>query len=143
MFLDSPILGLGPGSYVIEYEHYAILPWWTDPLGHAHNMYLQMLAETGMIGLFFYVAMVVSWVTFSVVVVRSDATDRWLFLKAGVLATVVAVSVHSVFDNLYVQGLNIQLAVWLGVAATLYSAKNRERRNSALTTSQLQVGLEH
>ena len=143
MFLDSPVLGIGPGSYVIEYKDYAILPWWTDPLGHAHNMYLHMLAETGLIGLFFYMAMVISWITFSVVAVRSDATDRWLYLKAGVLATVVAVSVHSVFDNLYVQGLNIQLAIWLGVTATLYSAKNRERRNHALTTSQPQVGFEH
>lgn len=143
MFLDSPILGVGPGSYVIEYKHYAILPWWTDPLGHAHNMYLHMLAEVGMIGLFVYVAMVVSWISFSVVLVRSDATDRWLYLKAGILATVVAVSVHSVFDNLYVQGLNIQLAVWLGVAATLYSAKDRERRNRALNTSRSQVGFEH
>lgn len=138
MFLDSPILGVGPGSYVIEYRHYAILPWWTDPLGHAHNMYLHMLAEIGMIGLFVYLAMVVSWIVLSVVVLRSDATDPWLFLKAGVLATVVAVSVHSVFDNLFVQGLNIQLAIWLGVAATLYSARNRTHN-----TSKLQVRFEH
>ncbi len=139
MFLDSPILGVGPGSYVIEYEHYAILPWWTDPLGHAHNMYLHMLAETGMIGLFVYVAMIISWITFSVAVVRSDANDPWLFLKAGVLATIVAISVHSVFDNLFVQGLNIQLAIWLGVAAALYTARNRR----APTTTQPQVGFEH
>ena len=143
MFLDSPFLGLGPGSYVIEYEHYAILPWWTDPLGHAHNMYLHMLAETGLIGLFFYSATVVSWITLCVLAVRSDPTDRWIFLKAGVLATVVAVSVHSVFDNLYVQGLNIQLAIWLGVAATLYPAKNSEGRNRTHSVPRLKAGLEH
>jgi O-antigen ligase len=50
MFLDHPWLGLGPGNYGTAYERY-FLPGWLDPLGHAHNYYLNLAAEVGLVGL--------------------------------------------------------------------------------------------
>jgi O-antigen ligase len=50
MFQDYPFLGVGPGNYPAVYEEYYIPPW-REPLGHAHNYYLNMAAETGVPGL--------------------------------------------------------------------------------------------
>jgi O-antigen ligase len=50
MFRDYPFLGVAPGNYPAVYEHYYIPPW-KEPLGHAHNYYLNMAAEAGVPGL--------------------------------------------------------------------------------------------
>src|SRR2546426_3005663 len=50
MFLDHPILGVGIGNYANAYPQYFITIF-TDPLGHAHNYYINIAAETGSIGL--------------------------------------------------------------------------------------------
>lgn len=58
MFLQSPLIGHGIGSYVVFYQDYldlARLPGWVvlDPrlTPWAHNLYLEILAELGLIGL--------------------------------------------------------------------------------------------
>jgi len=53
MFLDHPILGVGIGNYPDAYPKYAITIF-TLPLGHAHNYYINIAAETGFIGLVVY-----------------------------------------------------------------------------------------
>lgn len=68
MFTNNPLLGVGPGNYVVAYESYA-LPNWSDPLGHAHNYYLNMLAETGLLGAGAYLAMLALWFRHGVQVV--------------------------------------------------------------------------
>lgn len=51
MFLDHPFLGIGVGNFPIEYPAHYISPVAVEPhLGHAHNDFLHMLAETGAIG---------------------------------------------------------------------------------------------
>ncbi len=142
MFLDHPLLGVGPGAYVVEYEHYAIMPWWTDPLGHAHNIYLHMLAEVGIIGLLIYLAMVILWFAASWTFVHASLTGqarRWLPLQAGVLAMLTALSVHNFFDNLYVQGINIQVAIWVGIAARLY-AMTQSSQDKAIPSTHQKTG---
>jgi O-antigen ligase len=66
MFLDHPILGVGIGNYADAYPQYFITIF-VDPLGHAHNYYINIAAETGFIGLTAYVlflfAMFVAGVT--------------------------------------------------------------------------------
>ncbi len=55
MFGDRPWLGVGFGNYEAVYPAYAI-GIWRDPLGHAHNYYLNVAAEAGLIGLAAYLA---------------------------------------------------------------------------------------
>src|SRR5690606_34926810 len=49
-----PWLGVGFGNYEIAYADFRLMNW-KFPLGHAHNYYLNVLAEAGMIGLIAYV----------------------------------------------------------------------------------------
>jgi O-antigen ligase len=53
MYFDHPILGVGIGNYPDAYPHYFITIF-RDPLGHAHNYYINIAAETGSIGLIVY-----------------------------------------------------------------------------------------
>ncbi|HLI09497.1 MAG TPA: O-antigen ligase family protein [Ktedonobacteraceae bacterium] len=51
MFLTHPILGVGIGNYPDAYPQYYITIF-VNSLGHAHNYYINIAAETGIIGLF-------------------------------------------------------------------------------------------
>jgi O-antigen ligase len=55
----NPFFGVGFGNYEVAYEQYRLLNW-QEPLGHAHNYYLNVLAETGIIGLIGYIAVFVN-----------------------------------------------------------------------------------
>jgi O-antigen ligase len=50
MFIDHPILGVGIGNYPDAYPQYYITIF-VNSLGHAHNYYINIAAETGFIGL--------------------------------------------------------------------------------------------
>ena len=51
MFLDHPILGIGFGEFKDKYQTKYILPEAKEiRLSHAHNNFMQMLAECGLIG---------------------------------------------------------------------------------------------
>jgi O-antigen ligase len=59
MFLAHPILGVGIGNYPDVYPQYFITIF-TDPLGHAHNYYINIAAETGSVGLVVYLVFLVA-----------------------------------------------------------------------------------
>ena len=60
MFRDHPVLGVGLGQYKDNYQQKYILPQATEKyLGHAHNNFLQMLAENGLVGFIGFVVMLV------------------------------------------------------------------------------------
>jgi O-antigen ligase len=116
MWEMQPWLGVGPGNYAVVYASVA-LPRWDDPLGHAHNIYLNVLAETGIVGLLAFGFM---WLALGGWVVRQALRPRDPFahaLAVGVAGVLAHLAAHSVFDNLFVQGMVVHLAFWLAVVA--------------------------
>ena len=61
MFVEHPLLGVGPGGFAVMIEHYGaqITTLW-DYLPTPHNVYIQMAAESGIISLVAYVAFLAS-----------------------------------------------------------------------------------
>lgn len=59
MYFDHPILGVGIGNYPDAYPPYQITIF-ADPLGHAHNYYINVAAEMGTIGLVIYLFFVLA-----------------------------------------------------------------------------------
>ncbi len=115
MFSDHPWTGVGIGNYAEAYAHYA-LPRWQDPLGHAHNYFLNILAEAGVVGLAAYLLWTLASLLLVVRAVRgSQGWQQGLAL--GALGMWVHLNVHSLFDNLYVHGMAIQVGLLLGLAA--------------------------
>ncbi len=121
MFTEHPAFGVGIGNYAPVYPEYA-LPRWSDPLGHAHNYYLNIAAETGAIGLLAYLILWASalWQAWRAIRV----SQGWMRgVAAGLLGMIVALSLHNVFDNLFVHGMTAQVGIGLGIIAGM--ADNR------------------
>ena len=113
MFSDFPWLGVGIGNYSVVYAQYGLREW-TFSLGHAHNFYLNMLAEAGLIGLAAYLLMTVSVLGFAWRTAQR-AQGVWRAVAFGILGALTALSAHNFFDNLYVHGMNIQFGLLLGI----------------------------
>ena len=118
MWLARPWLGMGIGQYAVAYPDF-MLPGWKDPLGHAHNIYLNVLAEVGVPGLLAYLTIVLSWFVLAIRRLRGASTPLGSGLAIGVLGVLAAVSTHNMFDNLYVSGMNVHLGLLLGLLAGL------------------------
>lgn len=119
MAREYPWLGVGLGGYEIAYPQYRLINW-HEPLGHAHNYYLNIFAEGGIIGLLAYgklwvILFILSWR------VRRHPDMLSRFTAIGILGAWVYLSIHSLFDNLYVNNLFLHLGSILGILAVLYN----------------------
>jgi len=114
MFSDRPWLGVGFGNYEAVYPAYAI-GIWRDPLGHAHNYYINVAAEAGLVGLAAYLAVLVAALAQTG---RSARRTSGLARAVciGALGMLVHLCVHNVVDNLYVHGVNMLVGMILGLA---------------------------
>jgi O-antigen ligase len=141
MFREYPFLGVAPGNYPAVYDRYYIPPW-REPLGHAHNYYLNMAAEAGVPGLLALLLML--GLAFRAILRRIRATDPRgplpiadgqpppgkagtavldppyspgfaRVLALGLLGSLAMFSIHNMFDNLLVHGVGIQIGVLLGL----------------------------
>jgi putative inorganic carbon (HCO3(-)) transporter len=111
-------LGVGFGNFEAAYSTYRLLNW-HEPLGHAHNYYLNVLAEAGIIGV---AAFVTFWIWMIRVTFRLRRHPDFLVRVAavGFIGTWVYLLVHSLTDNLFVNNLFLHLGVMIGVIAHLY-----------------------
>ena len=113
MARDRPWLGVGFGNYSAAYGDYALVNW-PDPLGHAHNYYLNTLAEIGFIGIGAYLFLwgAIFWQTW-----LSLADEFWPVrgVALGLLGIWTAITVHHSVDKLYVNNIYIHLGVLLGL----------------------------
>lgn len=114
---DHPWLGVGFGNYEPAYADYALINW-PYPLGHAHNYYLNLLAETGVLGLLAYLGLwtAVFWQTIRVIR-RADGWQRGVAL--GLLGVWVTLTTHHLVDKLYVNNIYIQLGALFGLLQLL------------------------
>jgi O-antigen ligase len=120
MATQHPWMGVGLGNYEVAYPYFRLINW-KFPLGHAHNYYLNVLAETGIIGLVFYSTFIVS-ILFLAWRTRRHPDPASRLTAVGILGVWVYLAVHSLTDNLYVNNLFIHLSVNIGLLVAL----NRE-----------------
>lgn len=124
MFAAHPLLGVGAGNYDAAYARYMVAGW-PEPLGHAHNYYINAAAETGVLGLLAFlavcsVALAAAWCAThptTVLVVPAAGAPGWRDARpwaVGLGAVVVTVLVHSVVDDLFVHAMELQFALSLG-----------------------------
>lgn len=117
MLADQPWTGIGFGNYPAAYEQYRLMNWPTS-LGHAHNIYLNVAAETGLPGLAAYVFLWVVIVgrTFQTIR-RTHGLDRALAI--GLLGAWTYLSVHNLVDNVYVNNTPLLIGTLLGLLVAL------------------------
>ena len=121
MFLDHPILGVGAGNYPAAYDDYS-LPGWREALGHAHNYYLNMAAETGLVGALALVLLLLAvYGQIARGLRRAPEGDGTRALLVGLLGSFAVLTVHNFFDNLLVHGIQVQMGFFMGLATLLAS----------------------
>jgi O-antigen ligase len=142
MFQDHPFLGVGIGNYPSAYSQY-MLGIFTNSLGHAHNYYINIAAEAGILGLltlllFIAATFVAARRTYRTIQqrwqhiialpspvtesaasrqamkLRLIANDRALVI--GVIAALASVCVHNLVDDLYVHSMTNLIALLLVMA---------------------------
>jgi putative inorganic carbon (HCO3(-)) transporter len=117
MFLDHPWFGVGAGNYGQAYPDYFVSTW-RDALGHAHNYYINMLAELGLVGggtLLLLQGLAFRQLGGALVDSEGRRHNFWRAVLAGVFGGLVVFSVHNLFDSLFVHSVNIQVGVLLGL----------------------------
>lgn len=123
MFLSKPMLGVGIGNFPLVYPDFALRQW-EVPTVHAHNFYLTLLAESGILGMAGYLVFLASFFVFAGRTSAHGAPDSRSFISSkgvviGVIGAVAALSIHNFFDNLYVHGMSIQVGIALGLIAAI------------------------
>jgi O-antigen ligase len=114
MWAERPWLGQGPGHFAAVYDRFR-LPRWRDPLGHAHNLYLNLLAEAGLLGLgSFLLCYGAAWALALRACLR-PAGGLEGALGLGLVGVLAAIGVHSLLDHPYVHDLAVQLGLSLGL----------------------------
>lgn len=109
MFLQSPLLGVGWGQFAWQHFEYGVL-FKSSGIGglynHAHNIVMQLLAETGLVGALVVVGGVVMWLHG----LRRMAFDIHLWWLLGLLAII---GIHSMLE------FPLWHSHFLGIAALL------------------------
>ncbi len=128
MIRDFPVFGVGLGSWQDLFQHYQKPPWAPAFYREAHNDYVQLLAETGVIGfvllfLFFFKA---GKQLFSSLRSPSDDNSSKV-LMAMILAALATMTLHEFFDfNLQIPANALLFTVLLAVGVRL-TAGSREQ----------------
>jgi O-antigen ligase len=117
MFLAHPLLGVGPGNYTAAYQEFTAGPWFASR-GHAHNYYLQIAAEAGVLGLVAYLILLGSIVRALYQGRRHTSDSMRRAILIGICGIIAATAGHGLFEHVYVLHMTIQAAtIWgLGVA---------------------------
>lgn len=110
--------GVGLGNYEIVYPQYRLLHW-VFPLGHAHNFYLNILAELGIIGLIAYSIFLLSCLYYTWCG-RQHPSPSVRCLSVGLLGSWTYLIVHSLLDNLYVNNVFLHIGVLIGLSYWVY-----------------------
>ncbi len=124
-FLQNPVFGLGFGNYIFVYHKMMELYM------AAHNDYLRILVETGMVGFSCFI-----WMLWSLLKMGIKAYQKWdnsyyQHICLGFLALWVAYVVMSIADNYFNQG-TIQWYFWTYAALVtrIYMIKPGELSNA-------------
>lgn len=129
---DQFWLGVGFGNYEPAYAAYALINW-PDALGHAHNYYLNIFAETGVLGLTTYLFFW-GWVVWHTVRTMEGSQPLARGVLLGLLGCWAALSVHHLVDKLYVNNLYIQFGVLLGLLQFLRRENRVDKKELGLIT---------
>ncbi len=137
MFTERPVLGVGYGSFPKVWAQYVPADFgnvWMKELELAtHSTYLQIMAETGLVGIALYVAILFFGMRYSIGASRVfDSEKRTFVFYASVAAFlgILAIATHGILDN---TGWHDRVFyIYLGLAAALQVMAFSKKAEQAL-----------
>jgi O-antigen ligase len=121
MFRQHPLLGVGPDNFRHVYGTYLGLSEWDDRV-HANNLYLELLADLGALGLLAFGALVTPSIYSLIRGLRTSRTALGRVWLAGLSASLVAFYLHSTVDS-FLEFTPVYLLFWLIVGMSLSAAE--------------------
>jgi O-Antigen ligase len=119
MTSDHPLFGVGLDNFRVYYPLYSVRPLAVD---HAHNLFLNIIAERGILALLTFINLLFAYFLTIGKVLRRVDSGLLRALGAGLIASVGGYLVHSLFDVSYYDP-QVLFLVWIliGLAAALPS----------------------
>lgn len=119
MFLSRPWVGVGLGTFMFNFDRF-LTKTYLYGIPYAHNCYLQMAAETGLIGLASFLIVLALFFYNGVKILNENKRNLSWYILLGALASVLGYCVQMGVDtNFY--SLDLGMLFWLllgmGVAA--------------------------
>jgi O-antigen ligase len=135
MFAAHPLLGVGIGNYSAAYPAYHPRGWYAS-LDHAHDYYINIAAEAGVVGLAAYVLLVGSALWYSFVALRRSREPIFRAAGLGVTGALVATSFHNIFDVLFVHSIVTLLGLLMAIAFAAFLVPGSSDEGQATGTVQ-------
>lgn len=120
MIMRHTWFGVGFGNYEAAYQAVRV-EFWRNALGHAHNYYLNIFAETGVFGLMAYIVM---WLY---IIMRTAHIARTNALAIGIVGVWLHIAMHNIVDNLYVANMFMFIGAFLGLIENYTSSSSRHQ----------------
>lgn len=126
---DFWLTGSGLGSFINIFPLYSP-PDISSVYDHAHNDYLELFLETGLVG-------AVLLLTFAALmiynIIKTRLRDRMGILRAAALSSAFTMMLHSIFDfNLHILSNMLMFASVLGMVAGLSGREDAEEKTGTL-----------
>jgi len=130
-FLSHPVFGAGLGTF--QFIAFQVDNWFAA----AHNDYLRLLVETGLVGLSGYVILMLSLVKTSIKAHKIAKDPLQEYIASGFLCLLIAYAAMSIGDNLFNHG-GIQWYFWAcaGVVVAIYRINAKEEDKKECPSSQ-------
>lgn len=137
LFLTSPLFGVGYGSFQVRYAAFLQVPFFFgSPQIAAHNLYLQLLAETGLLGAAAFLGLVAFALKrgYRLHVEAMSKDDRFIAAVAlGFCLALVGVLVHGLDDVVFLPSPPFATLFWLqiGILTVVLPALTRSDGQAA------------
>lgn len=138
---ENPVAGVGLGGFPEAYAEAQVagklfLPSTSlEPPPHAHNLFLNSLAEQGLVGLVALLALLVAALR-NAVRLRRHHDPFIATVGNAALATVAAFVVHNAFDTTLLEGTGIYLLGLLGLVSAVSAIGSRQPVEEATTPTR-------
>ena len=147
MFLDRPITGFGPGTYMFKYAPYqrswerSNISTNAANLGNSHSEYLGPLSEQGLIGLLLFLAIIFTTVRTALKIINHSPNSRSKILALSLILGLSTYYLHG-FMNDFLDMDKVTALFWAFTAAIVcldvYDfTDNAPRQNGTTTQADL------
>ncbi|MCK5218804.1 O-antigen ligase family protein [bacterium] len=134
MFQQHPLIGFGAGEYernIRKYfneDYYA----WQAMDKHIHNLYLQILIETGLLGLFSFLLLIAYYLTTMIKGFFRLPRGYPRQVLSGLIAGSIAFLIHNNFDvlTIFARGIHFGIIIGMGLAIARWKLVPTGRCNS-------------
>jgi hypothetical protein len=121
MVRQHPLLGVGPDNFRHLYGEYLGLPAWDDRV-HANNLYLELLADVGVVGALAFAALVALPSVSLLRGLRSPTSPRQALWLAGFAASLLAYFVHGGLDS-FLEFTPVYLLFWVVLGLSMAASE--------------------